>query len=138
MASSFTDKSKAPDDKTLAEMLGKAGKHWDALVKHLDADPTGLIGEWKFYGPKYGWQLKVSCKRRAVLYLVPGQDCFLAAMALNDSAVEAVRESGLPASLIREIETAKAYPEGRPARVNVTAKNRVEIVKRLLAIKLAS
>jgi hypothetical protein len=133
---SFTDKSKAPDDKTLAETLGKSAKHWDALMKHLGTISSSLVHEWKFYGPKYGWQLKVSDKKRAVLYLVPVQGSFLAALALTDKAVEAVRQSDLPAELIREIETAKANPEGRPARISVKSRSDIDTVKQLLAIKL--
>ena len=138
MATGTADRSKAPDETALSEMLGKTAAHWNALLRHLASTVPGLVCEWKFYGPKYGWQLKVSSKRRAVLYLVPEQGAFVAAMALNDAAVEVMRASDLPEPIVREITTAKRYPEGRPARVRVTSRVHAGTVRRLLAIKLAS
>jgi hypothetical protein len=133
----FDDKSHAPDEASLAAALGKAKAHWDAIVRHAEKECDGLLREWKFYGKKYGWQLKFSDKRRAVLYLIPHRNSFLAAMALSPEAVGALREHDLPAALVREIEDAKAAPEGRPARVEVSSKKDADLVRQLLAIKLS-
>jgi hypothetical protein len=135
--SCFDDKTRAPDDARLSAALGKAFRHWQAILAHLEAARPGLAREWKFYGAKLGWQLKVADRKRAVVYLVPHEGGFLAAMALSDAAVAAVRASrALPAELVREIEAAKQFPEGRPARVEVTAARHAETVKQLLSVKL--
>jgi hypothetical protein len=135
MQVTFDDKTRGPDDAALGRALGKAKKSWDDIVEHVKGLP-GVSREWKFYGKKYGWQLKVADTKRALLYLVPHAGGFLAALALNDKAVAALRPQNLPASLIREIETAKAYPEGRPARIEVTNTKDAALVKKLLALKL--
>ncbi|MFH2010747.1 MAG: hypothetical protein ABI333_29370 [bacterium] len=59
-------------------------------------------------------------------------------MALSDAAVAAVWASTLPAGLMQEIAGARAFPEGRPARVTVSNKNKADVVKQLLRIKLAA
>ena len=125
-----------PDDATLAQTLGKSKNVWDAIVDHIDKLPNGLVRNWKFYGTKYGWQMKVTDGKRAVLYLIPHEGSFLAALALNDKAVAALRSQRIPSRLLREITTGKAYPEGRPARIEVTSQRDVAVVKKLLGIKL--
>jgi hypothetical protein len=119
----------------LARLLGAAREPWDALRAHLDG-LDGVACEWKFYGEKYGWQLKVVAQRRALLYLIPRPDHFTAALALRPDAIEAVRASGLPAKLLREIEQAREAPEGRPARVEVRGMRELAVVKTLIAAKL--
>jgi hypothetical protein len=136
--SSLVDKSKPPDEASLAAALGQAKRLWDAIVARLDERGDAVEREWKFYGAKHGWQLKATYRKRAALYLIPKPGGFLAALALNEQAVAAARASDLPPAIIREIENAKTYAEGRPVRIEVTGPAQVEIVQRLLAIKLAS
>jgi hypothetical protein len=136
MAAYFDDKAHKPTDKRLATALGKSKKCWDAILEGVDRARGGLGCEWKFYGAKFGWQLKVMDKKRTVLYLVPREGGFLAAMALSERAVAAVRVSSLPPTLVSEIETAKVLPEGRPARIEVTSAKQLEVVRQLMAIQL--
>ena len=136
MTTSVGGRSNPPDDVTLAQTLGKTKNVWNAVVDHIDRLPNGLVRKWKFYGTKYGWQMKVTDGKRAVLYLIPHEGSFLAALALNDQAVAALRSQKIPLPLLREITTAKTYPEGRPARIEVTTKSDLTVVKKLLAIKL--
>jgi hypothetical protein len=117
--------------------LGKARPAWDALRSYLEAVP-GTTSAWKFYGPRHGWQLKVTLNRRALIYLIPRAGNFTAALALREPAIAALRASRLPAQQIRDIEQAKASPEGKPARVVVTGARQLGWVKTLVEIKLQS
>ena len=121
----------------LASLLGKALPAWNALRRFLEARP-GTTSEWKFYGEKHGWQLKVTANRRALVYLIPRKGRFTAALALRDKAIVALRERGYPAERLREIDDARASSEGKPARVEVSAIGDVELVKQLVSIKLAT
>jgi hypothetical protein len=135
MPSVLVDKSREPTSRELAAALGKAHKSWELLLAHLSAQP-GIVVAWKFYGAKLGWQLKAAQGKRAVLYLVPNEGAFVAAMALRPAALELARSS-LPAALVREIDAARPGPEGHPARVRVTTAKDLGVVKQLLAIKLS-
>jgi hypothetical protein len=130
----FLERETRPDDAALTRALGKARPHWDALVAHLDE--VGATHEWKHYGAKHGWQLKATKQKAAVLYLIPHERSFLAALALKGKAIERALASELPGDLLHAIETARDYAEGRPARVEVKTKVDVAVVVRLLAIKL--
>ena len=134
----FDDKTKEPDDDDLSQVLGKVKKYWDAIIDDADKKCDSLVREWKFYGKKHGWQLKLSYKKRAVLYMIPHQGSFLAGMALKEPAVDMVRTSKIPPSIIKEIENSKAYPEGKPARIEVSTQKHVDIIKQLIAIKLSA
>ncbi len=138
MANDIFDKSKTPDEAVLSNLLGPCKTHWDAILEHVEKANGRLVREWKFYGAKYGWQLKVADRKHALVYLIPHQGSFLAAMGLNEKAVAALKASTLPGSLVHEVESAKAYPEGRPARIEVTGPDQAEIVRQLLDIKLAT
>lgn len=135
MSSVFDEKTEPPDDAALAKVLGRSKAQWDAIMRHVEA-LEGVSVEWKFYGKKHGWQIKALCKKKALIYLIPHQGSFLAGMALDEQALEAVRGSALPPALIEEIAAAKPSSEGHPARVAVESKIHAELVRRLLAIKL--
>jgi hypothetical protein len=132
MSSAFTEKAGPPDDDALGAVLGAARKHWEALLAHVDGSHADLRREWKFYGAKYGWQLKVLDRKKAVLYLIPHERSFMAALPLGPRAVEELASTPLPPALVEEIRGAKASPEGQPARVEVRTAAQATQVKQLL------
>jgi hypothetical protein len=119
----------------LSSLLGKTKKQWDALMGFL-AERQGIVPEWKFYGEKHGWQVKLTTKKRALAYLIPRQGHFTAALALRRQAIAALRENGLPELLVRSIESAKESSEGKPARLEITGPDELALLKKLLEVKL--
>ena len=133
MATRSTAKTSEPPD--LARLLGKARPAWDSVRAFLD-DCPGATSEWKFYGAKHGWQLKVTANRRALVYLIPREGRFTAALALREGAIAALRKTAFPAARLREIEEAREFSEGKPARVDVTGNRELPLVKMLVAATL--
>jgi len=76
-------------------------------------------------------------RKRSVLYMIPHQKHFTAAVALRDEAIAALSGAGVPPERVRAIEAAKPSPEGRPARVEVKSGRDLALVKKLVAIKLS-
>jgi hypothetical protein len=131
-------KIRQPEDAELAATLGRSKRQWDELLARLDAVHPGLVREWKHYGEKYGWQLKLMKQKRAVLYLTPHPGRFTASLALRDPAIALLRKAGIPADVVRRIEQAAEAPEGRPARVDVIGDEQAGLVAQLVAIKLGA
>lgn len=131
----FVDKSPKPDATRLAAALGRARPHWDAILTYASAAAPKVKSEWKFYKTQSGWILKVSTPARALMWMVPHRGSFLVSMALREAAVEAVRDSKLPRRLVRELEAAPDYPEGRPVRIEVSKPAHVATVKALIRFK---
>jgi len=135
-SSIFSDKSTQPDDGMLAEALGRTYLLWVEIKSHIRVEYGGLIEEWKYYGLKSGWILKSLNKKRNLFFLIPCQKYFRIAFVFGDRAVAAIENSGLPATMIEEIKTAKKYAEGRGLRLEVRKRGDVEHVKKLVAIKV--
>ena len=134
--SALDDKSREPDDEMLADVLGKSKGLWDAILAHLADEYPGVRSEWGFPGAKYGWSLRPKLKKRTILYLTPHQGSFSVSFALGERAVAAAEESGLPPHILEAIRNAKPYVEGRGIRFEVSHRDDVETVKRLVEIKM--
>jgi hypothetical protein len=71
--SALDDKSKKPEEGSLAEALGKSLGLWQAIDADLSASYPGVENEWRFTSPKYGWILRARHKKRTILYMTPGE-----------------------------------------------------------------
>jgi len=129
--------AKVPDAAALGAQLGAAKATWDDVVAHLERVRGSAALEWKHYGARLGWQLKVTRGRKALLYLIPHEGRFVVATALGPAELALLHASGLPAELIRDIEAGRALPEGKAARVEVRNGCDAALAKRLLAWRMA-
>ena len=135
-SSIFSDKSTRPDDRKLAEALGRAYPLWVEIKSHIQAEYSELVEEWKYYSPKSGWILKSLNKKRNLFFFTPCQKYFRISFVFGDKAVAAIEKSDLPAAMIEEIRKAKKYAEGRGLRLEARTSSDLEHVKKLLAIKV--
>ena len=136
-SSIFTDKSTKPDDRLLAETLGATSPFLEQIRKYLNDHYTDIHEEWKFYGQKYGWQLKLIQKKRTILYVIPSDGCFRVTFVFGDRAVEAVEKSDLPETIKETLKNARKYMEGRGVQVEVKGAENIEIVEKLSEIKIS-
>lgn len=137
-ANAFIDKPKMPTDAELTAALGPAKALWDQLLAGLTERCKIDVQEWNSYTRKAGWSLRLQHKRRNIVYLSPCRGCFRASFALGDRAVQAARESGLPASVIKIIGEAKRYAEGTAVRIEVKTAKDIAVVEKLAVAKLAN
>jgi hypothetical protein len=135
-ANIFTDKAVKPDDKLLAEALGESFKYLADIKRYLaDAFP-GTVEEWKYYGAKYGWTLKTFLKKRNLLFISAYNKYFRVSFVFGDKAVSAAEQSDLPKEIVNELLSSKKYMEGRGIAIEVKKQSDVDIVKRLIGIKV--
>jgi hypothetical protein len=132
----FTDKSKVPDDQDLAVALGEAKQLWDQLKIHVKETYPNIIEDWKHYGKSSGWTMKLLKKKRNLFFSYPGQGHFTVVFVFGDKAAQAVENSSLPPDIINTLKEAKKYAEGRGLRVTVKNHDDLEIVKKLITIKI--
>ncbi len=134
--SALDDKSREPDDGTLADVLGRSKGLWDAVLACLAQEYPGVQNEWGFTGPKYGWSLRPKHNKRTILYLIPQKGSFLAGFVLGERAVAAAEESTLPAHILEAIRSARPYAEGRGIRFEVRRRDEIDIIRELIRIKM--
>lgn len=112
-------KPDAPSDADLKRMLGDSFPEYQDLLKLTTPYPH----EWMFYGPKYGWKIKIVGKAKVLLYLTPKENSFTLGFAVRDVERDALLKSKLPKATIDELKSAKRYPEGYPVRFEVGSKD---------------
>jgi Protein of unknown function (DUF3788) len=138
LTNAFIGKADKPTDDELSAELGPARALWDQLLADLADEHDITIQEWNSYSRKAGWSLRMKRDKRAIVYLTPSHGCFMASFALGGKAVEAARNSGLPARVIRIIDEAKRYAEGTAVRIDVTGPKDIAVVKKLAAVKVGN
>jgi hypothetical protein len=132
---SFEDKASPPDDKALAKGLGPAKRLWDEFVRHIAGAYPPVEEAWGFYK---SWSLRLKHKKRTIVYLLPREGYFLCAFVFGGKATEAARAGKLPKAVMREIEAAPVYAEGRGFRLEVRTAKDLAAMTTLAAIKMAN
>lgn len=132
----FLGKTARPSDADLEKALGRAKPLWDQLVAELASEHDVTTREWKSYGAKSGWSLRLLRGKRTIVWLVPSAGSFEVAFVFGEKAVAAIRESGMPAPVLRMLDGAPKYPEGTGLRFQVKAGKDIAVVKKLAAAKL--
>jgi hypothetical protein len=134
----FDDKSRQPTEADLALALKGTFVFWKELKRRIASRFAPLTYEWGFTSKSTGWGLRLKHKERIILYMTPCEGYFLASFVLGEKAVQAAHEAELPGSILKIIESAKKYAEGRGVRFKVTNARDVRNIEKLAAIKMSN
>ena len=132
----FGDKSHPPTDKDLARCLGPALVFWRRIQKAVASKVPGILAEWGYTSRGTGWGLRLKSGTRVILYMTPGEGQFLASIVLGERSISTARR--LPVEVRRLLDAANRYAEGRGVRLRVWRASDVEIVARLVSLKLST
>jgi hypothetical protein len=135
----FLGKLERPNEAELTATLGETAALWTEFVDWM-ANVEGVSAqEWKgIYVDKYGWSLRLKQKGRNIVYLGPGDGCFMVAFTLSDKAVKAARATHLPKAVATALARAPHYPEGTGLRLVVHGPRDLPAIRKLAAIKVAN
>ncbi len=125
-------KPAAPSKSQLQERLGT--RSYNALETFLEQNAE-LRPEWKYYGEKYGWSLKLFDGKRNICFITAHDGYFALAFMLGTRTTDAALAARLPAALKTQIKEARVYAEGRGVHFEIRSKAELETVQRLLEIK---
>lgn len=134
----FNDKSRPPSEDDLKAKLGRTFVFWNDLKKLIASKFAPVTEEWGFTSKKTGWGLRLKHEKRTILYMTPCEGYFLASFALGEKAVKAAHESDLPASVLKIIDNAPKYAEGRGVRLEVRNAHERSDAEKLVSIKMAN
>ncbi|MFI5120960.1 MAG: DUF3788 family protein [Thermoanaerobaculia bacterium] len=133
--SAFADKAHRPTDDDLRSVLDRAHEAWARLIELVTARIDQILPVWGFTSDVTGWGLRLKRKGRVILYMTPRKGHFLVSFALGEKAVADARGRKLPASLLKAIDAAPRYPEGRGVRLEVRQTREVSALATLARIK---
>ena len=132
----FLDKSIEPNEDTLLEVLGDTAQYWQKLEQYLNDEYGDIDEEWKYYYEKYGWFLQIVRKKKTLFWLTPYEAYFRITFWFGDKAVEKIENSALPIEIKEKIRNAQEYQIGRSLPIDVKQSKDLQIVFRLLEIKM--
>ena len=135
--SAFDDKSRPPDAAEVKDVLGTSAGLWDRLIAHVAENHDPITEEWSFSGATNGWSLRLRRKERGVVYMIPQAGGFLAGVVLGEKAASAAHERDLPDAVLRLIDAAPRYAEGRGIRLRVATRGDLRTLQRLIELKMA-
>jgi Protein of unknown function (DUF3788) len=133
--SAFADKKNQPTEKDLRSVLVKAYPAWIRLIEIVSDRIAPISQVWGFTSASTGWGLRLKRNDRIILYMTPREDHFLVSFALGDNAVVAARAHKLPTAVLKAIESAPKYAEGRGVRLEVRQAREVSALATLAEIK---
>jgi hypothetical protein len=136
--SSFSDKTNPPTNAEIRSALGDAYPLWTSLLALIGERIDPITEVWGFTSASTGWGLRVVHKKRVILYMTPQQNQFLVSFALGEKAVAAARSAALSASVLKAIEAAPRYAEGRGVRIEVKSSRQLPSLATLAEIKWKS
>jgi hypothetical protein len=132
----FVDRAQEPSRRSVSQVLGQARPAWDNLEMYL-AESYDLEGSLHFmYGEKYGWALRFRRGGRTILTMYPNRGFFTVQIILSKVQVAAARAIGLPSRVLKVLDGAKDYPEGRWLFIPVESRKAVRELRTLIGLKL--
>jgi len=119
LGSILKDKTQKPEFKNLAEVLGEKFIYLNELKNSLNQKYGSLSEEWKFYGQKSGWTMKLLLGKRNLFFLIPKENCFDISLVFGEKAFSIIEKIDLPKEIIEKLQNAEKYSEGRGLTVEV-------------------
>lgn len=135
--SAFDDKSRAPTEGDLSNVLGTTFQLWKELEARIVARFHSTSPVWAFSGRSTGWGLRLFCNDRIILYMTPCRGYFLVSFVLGGRAVKAAHQSDLPSTVLSAIDSAKRYAEGTGVRFEIRAPSDLDSMETLAVLKMA-
>ena len=130
------DKAFVPDDAALKKALGKTFTMWKDIEEYTLSSKPGSSGSWNISGAKYGWNYRVTDKKRVLVYLLPRDGFFKAAFVFGGKAYDEVMAGRVSDNIKSGLKEAKPYAEGRGIRIVVDSNKIVRDIKKLIDIKI--
>jgi hypothetical protein len=134
----FEDKSRILGNDDLLAVLKDTYDIWNDIKKFVHQQYPEVIEEWNHSGKNYGWGFRLRDKKRVIVYMIPCSGFFKVGLVYGENATKAALDSTISKEIKSIIENAKVYGEGRGFRIDITSKDLLEDIKKLITIKLSN
>jgi hypothetical protein len=111
----FLEESPSPDQAAIKAALGERFSWYEGVL----AAATGFTRDWKYYGKKYGWKLKVHDGNKALFELGIAKADIRIGMAVRERELQVLRDDGSLAAGLADFLAAEKSKEGWGIRVKV-------------------
>ena len=132
----LSDKNIIPTDEYIFSLLGEKKILWQGLMKYLSENHKDFSGTWNFYNDGKQWLFKMVCKKKTIFWSGILKDTFRITFYFGDKAESLIFESDLPQTLKDDFKTAKRYGKIRAVSTKIYTQADIELIKKLVSIKL--
>lgn len=129
------DKNHEPQESDIKNALKNTYPYLEDIRDYHKKNIGETREEWKYYGKKYGWELKTFLKKRNLFFIGIYDGYFRITFVFGEKAVEAVQNSDISDSLKNELTNARKYAEGRGLSLIVKNDSHLEEIKKLIRVK---
>lgn len=133
----FTNKENIPSFSDLKENLGNTFILWNQIKDYVLEKYPMAKQEWNFPGKSFGWSFRIKDTKRVIIYLLPRKMYFKVAFVFGEKAMIEIINSDISKEIIKELQAAKKYAEGRGIRIEVKNKEDLMDIKMLIDVKLS-
>lgn len=135
-ASIFDVKTVEPSEQMLITELGKSKVYLDQIAFFIEKEYGGISHEWKYYGNKSGWILKLYSKKRNILFVIPCHGYFRISFTFSEKPVHEIMQHELPGFNKQDLLDSRKYAEGRTFQYDVKNDSDYSNVTTFIQIKM--
>lgn len=105
--STFTDKLGKPDEQMLETELAGSFPFNLKICQYIKKNFGELTTEWKYYGKKHGWLLKLLLKKRNILFINPQTGHFKTTFTFGEKALVELIDGDIDSAIKNELLKSK-------------------------------
>jgi hypothetical protein len=133
----LTDPQTFPDEKVIAEKLGKSHAHWQTFFGGLHARFPQLVTEWRYYNDGKSWLMKITHKKKTVVWVTVHAGFFRITAYLTEKARAAVEASDLSGDCKEQFAHSERFGKLIGVSVPFTKKHDVKDGMALVGLKMS-
>lgn len=133
----FLAEEPVPEAASIASALGESYRWYEGILEAAE----GFERDWRHYGKKYGWKLKIHDGAKALLELTIGASGLRIGLAVRERELESLRADPLASPLVSTFLDGKESKGGWGIRIEIESEERyaqaLVLIRALAAIRRA-
>lgn len=132
----LTDPKIPPTDEFLENFLGQRINWWESIMKDTLERYPDVVPVWKYYNDGKQWLFRLMKKKNTIFWLSLVEDTFRITFYYPDRVEPLLEKCDIPESMIKDFINSKHYGKIRGVTVRMDSEKDVDIVIKLVAVKL--
>jgi len=132
----LSDKKIIPTDEYIFSIIGEKKILWQAIMQYLADNHKEASGTWNYYNDGKQWLFKMVRKKKTIFWATILENTFKITFYFGDKAEPLIVNSDLPQNIKDSFLTGKRYGKIRAISLKMNDLSDVEIVKKVIQIKI--
>jgi len=130
------DKEQIPTEEIIFSFIGKTKTIWESLFEYIREEYPEFAEEWRYYNDGKSWLMKVTRKKKTILWLSVFKNVFKITFYFGDKAEPLIMESKLTDELKQMFKEGKKHGKIRGLTLVMNSKKNLKNARELISIKL--